>query len=166
MASKVNCVTGNNKTKVYGGHREYIIDGIFLCKNVTGIQRYAIEITKELDKIVRPGQLKIVVPVRCNNIPEYKNIKVVKYGNRSDRVWEQIDLVQYLKKNKAKGIFFENTIPVLWRKGVVVVHDVSLRVNSGLFNTSLKGKLTVLWRRFMYNVIMKSSLDCKNKPVL
>ncbi len=43
---------------------EYVIDGIFLCKRVTGIQRYAIEIVKELDKLVGPGELSVLVPER------------------------------------------------------------------------------------------------------
>ena len=136
----------------------YIIDGIFLCKNVTGIQRYAIEITKELDKLVSPGKVKLIVPVRCTDIPKLKNIRIIKYGNKSDRIWEQIDLPRYLRKHGAKGIFFENTIPLLYKKGIAVVHDVSLKANQDLFSTSLKGRLTVLWRRIMYSAIMNSSM--------
>lgn len=136
----------------------YVIDGIFLCKRITGIQRYAIEITKELDKIVEPGFLEIAVPERCTTSLDLKNIRVVRFGKKSDRLWEQIDLVRYLKRNRAQGLFFENTIPLLYRHGVVTVHDVSLKANPSLFATSIKGYLTVLWRLLMYSAIMNSGM--------
>lgn len=137
---------------------KYIIDGIFLCKRVTGIQRYAIEVTKELDKLVAPNAVEIVVPERCDDLPKFSNITIVKYGNRSDRMWEQIDFPKYLRKKKAQCICFENTVPLLYKKGIVVVHDVSLKANPELFNKSLKGIITILWRRLMYSAIMNSKM--------
>ena len=137
---------------------KYVIDGIFLCKRVTGIQRYAIEITKELDKLAAPNTIELVVPERCDNLPELSNISIVKYGNKSDRMWEQIDFPKYLRKSKSKCICFENTIPLIYKKGIVVVHDVSLKVNPELFNKSLKGIITIIWRRLMYSAIMNSKM--------
>ena len=40
----------------------YVIDGLFLTQKITGIQRYAYEITMELDKIVLKNTLEILVP--------------------------------------------------------------------------------------------------------
>lgn len=137
---------------------KYAIDGVFLCKKITGIQRYAIEITKELDKLLEPGVVEIVVPEKCTNDLGLKNICAVRYGNHSERLWEQIDFPQYLRERKLQGIFFENTIPVFYRKGIVVVHDVSLRANPDLFGKSIKGILKILWRRFMYSIIMRSQM--------
>lgn len=136
----------------------YAIDGIFLCKNVTGIQRYAIEITKELDKIVEPGLVELVVPVRCNESLPLKNIRTVRYGNKSNRIWEQIDLPVYLRKKNVQGIFFENTVPLLYRKGIVTVHDIILKTRPEMFRSTLKGRMTVLWRKFMYAAIMRSGM--------
>ena len=111
----------------------YVIDGIFLTKRITGIQRYAIEITKELDKIVKKDSVQLLVPEYYEGDFKLDSIRIIKYGNKSKRLWEQIDLVKYLKNNDAQGIFFENTIPVIYRKGIVVVHDISLKVNPNLF---------------------------------
>ena len=41
---------------------EYVIEGLFLTQRITGIQRYAYEITMELDKIVQKNELEIIVP--------------------------------------------------------------------------------------------------------
>lgn len=136
----------------------HIIDGIFLVKRITGIQRYAIEITKELDKIVEKGTIKIVVPEYCDNILDLENIELIRYGKRKPRVWEQIDLVKYLKSEKADGIYFENTIPLLYKKGIVVVHDISLKANPRLFCNSINNICSLIWRRFLYRQIFKSSM--------
>ncbi len=136
----------------------YIIDGIFLVKRITGIQRYALEITKELDKTSKNGEIKLVVPEYCRNIPDLKKIEIVRYGKRKPRVWEQTDLVKYLKNKDADGIFFENTIPLLYKKGIVVVHDISLKANPRLFCNSLNNICSLVWRRFLYRQIFKSSM--------
>ena len=136
----------------------YVIDGIFLAKRITGIQRYAIEITKELDKIVEKGTIKIVVPEYCDNTLDLENIELIRYGKRKPRVWEQIDLVKYLKSEKADGIYFENTIPLLYKKGIVVVHDISLKANPRLFCNSINNICSLIWRRFLYRQIFKSSM--------
>jgi len=136
----------------------YVIDGIFLVKRITGIQRYAIEITKELDKIVEKGTMKIVVPEYCDSVLDLENIELVRYGKKRPRVWEQTDLVKYLKNVKAEGIYFENTIPLLYKKGIVVVHDISLKVNPRLFCNSINNICSLIWRRFLYQQIFKSSM--------
>lgn len=62
----------------------YVIDGLFLTQKITGIQRYAYEITMELDKIVLKNTLEILVPESFENIPDLKNIKVVRYGKNME----------------------------------------------------------------------------------
>lgn len=137
---------------------KYIIDGIFLCKRVTGIQRYAIEITKELDKLISPNQIGIIVPKRYKNALSLKNIRLIRYGVLPDRLWEQFELPYFLFKKKAKGVFFENTIPLFYKKGIVAVHDISLKVNPKLFKTTINGILSIILRRAIYHEIMNSSM--------
>ncbi|MCR5798811.1 MAG: glycosyltransferase family 4 protein [Lachnospiraceae bacterium] len=139
---------------------DYVIDGIFLTKRITGIQRYAIEITKELDKLIDDNTtIELLLPEWYKGDFKLNNIKIIKYGNHSQRIWEQIDLMRYLKKNRTKGIFFENTIPVFYKKGYVALHDIGLKVNPQLFNTSLKGFLTVMYRKYMYRLIVNSDMQ-------
>ena len=55
----------------------YVINGRFLSKKITGVERYAIEILNELDKIVKPGQVVLVAPMD-SKLPYYTNITVKK----------------------------------------------------------------------------------------
>lgn len=138
--------------------KKIIIDGIFLTKRVTGIQRYAIEITKELDKIVKKGELEIIVPASYEGNFKLSNIRLRKYGSHSGRLWEQIDLPHYLKKRNAYGLFYENTIPLNYKKGIVVIHDVSLRANPSLFDKSLNNIMSIIWRRIIYRAVADSDM--------
>lgn len=138
--------------------KKFVIDGIFLTKQVTGIQRYAIEITKELDKLITDEDISLLVPESYNRIFPLQNIPIIKYGKRGGRSWEQTNLPEYLKKEKAEGLFFENTIPLSYRKGVVVIHDVSLRANTDLFNKSLHNISSIIWRRILYRAVADSRM--------
>lgn len=139
--------------------KKIVIDGIFLTKQVTGIQRYAIEITKELDKLVtKEDDISLLTPEYYSGDFGLNNIPIVKYGKRSGRMWEQTDLPDYLKKEKAEGLFFENTIPLSYRKGIVVIHDVSLRANPDLFNKSLHNISSIIWRRILYRTVTDSRM--------
>lgn len=137
---------------------KYVIDGIFLTKPITGIQRYAREITKELDKIVKYKHIQMVVPEWYITDEKYDNIRIIRFGKHQGKLWEQIDLPRFLKKEKAYGIFFENTIPLLYRKGIVTIHDISLRVNSKLFCHSINDIASIFWRRIIYKCAFYSDM--------
>lgn len=78
----------------------FIINGKGHAKKYkTGVQRFYIEILKELDKIVDKDFVEIVIPKYCKDF-EFKNIKVVKYGNLPCNIWEQIDLPRYVRREK------------------------------------------------------------------
>ena len=55
-----------------------IINGRFLAKRVTGVERYGLEILLELDKISMPNEFLLAVPPEVERIPKLENIKVVK----------------------------------------------------------------------------------------
>ncbi len=136
----------------------YVIDGFFYSRKTTGIQRFARNLVTELDALTNPGELTIVIPQYCPIPKELKNIKVIQYGNHKGYLWEQTDLARYLRKNKVRGVFFENAVPVLYKKGIASLHDISLKVNPDLFNRSLRGKISVFcWQR-MYGAIVRSNM--------
>ena len=60
-----------------------IINGRFLTQNITGVQRVAHEIIKELDKITKEKSLEVIIlaprNIIFNNL--YENIKVKKSWN-------------------------------------------------------------------------------------
>ena len=46
--------------------RKYAVNGLFLTQKVTGIQRFAYEITKALDNLFGENELVIVVPAKSD----------------------------------------------------------------------------------------------------
>lgn len=128
----------------------YVIDGLFLTQNITGIQRYAYEITMELDKLVKKDGLQLLVPDVDIKIPLLNNIKIVRYGKQKGVLWQQIDFKNYAKRNNLKVLCFTNILPVFYRRGIVVIHDVSYKANPQFFKSNLHGHLSALWHRFNY----------------
>ena len=107
---------------------EYVINGLFLTQRITGIQRYALGITKELDKIVGDKHIKIIVPQSYSGGKiKLENIDVVRYGKRSGIVWEQTDFHRYLLKNKVKSINFCNVCPIGVYPGITVIYDLMFK---------------------------------------
>ena len=96
---------------------KYIIDGSFLYGHIKGVQRYARQITKELDKYMadKPYEVEIAVPeidsegtsAEINSYKtHYNNIKIVILAGKSGRMWEQFTFQRYVDKQKAKPSVF------------------------------------------------------------
>ena len=136
---------------------KFVIDGVFLTQNTTGIQRFAYEICSELDNLIEKDVLEILVPEDATFLPDYKNISIVKYGKLHGYLWQQIDFCYYLKKKKYQGICLTNEVPVLFPKGIVCLHDISYKVNPEFFNYG-KGRLSVIWHKINYLAIVKSKM--------
>lgn len=127
--------------------KKYIINGRFLTRKTSGQERFAREITAELDNICQPGEFEIVVPKYTNDIPKYQNIKVIKYGIIKGHFWEQTNLLFYLWKNKGTGINLCTTCPLL-KPDINTIHDISMSVNKQ-FYTNLYGRLSRIWHGMM-----------------
>lgn len=108
--------------------KEIFINGKFLCQRITGVQRYAIEITKELDKLCPPDiRFTIISPSKeyiINNI-EYKNISIIYLKGKPNYYWEQWTLPRYCKKKKPYDLVnFCNIAPILY-PGSCTIHDLA-----------------------------------------
>ncbi len=136
----------------------YVIDGVFLTRRLTGIERYALNMVRELDKIVSPGEFVLLVPLSYEKEIELKNIKLIRYGHIKGYLWEQTDLPSFIRKHKAVGIFLTNAVPLFSPRGIVVLHDISLKVNPELFSGSVRNIISMLFWRFIYRVIMCSKM--------
>lgn len=128
--------------------KKIVFSGLVYGQKPTGIHRYANEILLEIDKKIESGEYELIVPEYAKNIPDFKNIKVVRYGKVKGLLWEQTSLLMYLYKNHAISINFTNSVPLL-KPGVIVIHDVGYKVNPSFYK-SLHGKLAMWWHRFNY----------------
>ncbi|MBQ9009061.1 MAG: glycosyltransferase family 4 protein [Clostridia bacterium] len=136
-----------------------VIDGIFFTRTMTGVQRVANCLVRELDRIAEPGQFQLLIPAFCP-VPEgFTRIEVVRFGHCRGYLWEQVDLALYLARHRAVGLFFENAVPVLYRRGVTYLHDISMRVNPEFWRTGCRGRISECLWRIMYRAIMDSEMQ-------
>ena len=116
---------------------KYVINGNFLYGSVLGVQRYAREITRKLDELIKdkPYEVEIVMPSidseKTSVFPEkyqamYKNIKIVVIEGTAGRKWDQFTFNRYVKSQKAKPVYLCNEVSLLMKDGIAVVHDIAV----------------------------------------
>ena len=77
-----------------------ILGDSFVSGEVFGIQRFAYEILREIDKIKPNLDISVVVPEYVKIGIEFRNIRIVKFGNVKNRfLWRQICFPYYGKIN-------------------------------------------------------------------
>jgi hypothetical protein len=78
---------------------------------LTGIERYAFEITRRLDAISGPKEISIIIPGDFSGIPPYKNLNVIKYKKKLPHIlWQLVTLQFFLLTHKQYTILdFGNT---------------------------------------------------------
>ena len=122
------------------------INGDFLCRNLTGIERFAYEVTVRLDKLVSKNQLQLYVPKNGRNIPELTNIHCVVSDSECSffPAWEHGPFRSYVKKLGATPLDFSNVTP-LGTRGIVFIHDIYAKLYPGDFS----GRRDKLISRYM-----------------
>ena len=124
-----------------------IINGRFLIHRITGVERYAREILAELDKIIEPKSIELAVPPEAEDVPVYKNIKVVKTGKLHNRLWEHISFPWYVHTQKGISLNLCNVAPIP-APGIVCIHDVKVKATPQYFS-----KKFLMW----YNLLLKNA---------
>lgn len=121
-----------------------IINGRFLTQRITGVQRYAREICRELDMLLKPNEVVMAVPPETIDIPEYENIRVVKVGKFHNRLWEQISFPLYVMRHGAVSLNLCNVSPLL-SPGIVCIHDMKIKATPQFFSTKF-----LLWYKLLF----------------
>ncbi|WP_022671151.1 glycosyltransferase family 4 protein [Hippea alviniae] len=101
-----------------------VINSRFLTQKITGSQRFAIEISKQLKKM--DHDILFVAPknILHKNIAEELEVKTI--GINKGHLWEQVDLPLYLKRiGSPLLVNLVNTAPLFYKNKVVTIHDIS-----------------------------------------
>ena len=92
-----------------------LINGNFLCRNLTGIERFAWEVCKKMDGLLEEkDDIRIFVPANARTVPDLKKIKIEKSSKKikSFPLWDMGTFAQACKKYKAIALNFSNTAPL------------------------------------------------------
>jgi glycosyltransferase involved in cell wall biosynthesis len=139
--------------------KKLVINGRFLTQKLTGVQRYALEITKALDTLLSNTNIKceLAIPQNTENLPDLKSIKTVFIGKKNGIIWEQTELARYINKSKALSLNLCNSVPFFAAKGLACVHDITYKVNPQ-FITTKHLRLVKIWHLIQYRFALKKSL--------
>jgi glycosyltransferase involved in cell wall biosynthesis len=138
--------------------RKVLINGDFLCRRLTGIERYAHEITLRLDKLIQPNEAAIILPANTKNIPPYKNLEIIRHKKNigSHLFWEMVTLQFFLLPRRHYTILdFGNTC-LPFAPGIVFLHDIYCEFFPEDF-AGLRDRLVRLYNRWQYRLIAKKA---------
>jgi glycosyltransferase involved in cell wall biosynthesis len=137
-------------------HRKKIlINGDFLCRRLTGIERYAYEITMRLDKISKLGEIAIIIPNNTANPPEFSNLKLIRHKKniKSRLWWQMITLQWFLITHREYTILEFGNTALPFAPGIVFLHDIYCEFFPEDF-ISKRDKFTRLYSRIQYRFIV------------
>jgi len=102
-----------------------VVNARFLTQDITGVQRFAIELAKRLKKQTK-FEIEFLAPKNIIHKDLSKELGVKTIGVFRGHLWEQIDLPVYLKKNK-KPLLLSlcSTAPCFYRNQIVTHHDIT-----------------------------------------
>jgi glycosyltransferase involved in cell wall biosynthesis len=104
-----------------------LLNGRFLTQGLTGVQRFAREVTAALDALPDAPPIRLLLPPGAEP-PPLRRIGAEQVGRRRGQAWEQIDLPRAAKGGVLLSL--GNTAPLaLGRRQAVVIHD------AGVFDT-------------------------------
>lgn len=112
---------------------ELIINGRFLTQRLTGVHRYAYEMTRALHRAGVP--LLVVAPPGIQ--PSYETaFPVEQTGRTASHWWEQVELPRYVRKHHpgATILSFTGLGPVAYSRSVMTIHDLSFMANPRWFS--------------------------------
>jgi glycosyltransferase involved in cell wall biosynthesis len=138
--------------------KKILINGDFFCRKLTGIERYAFEITGRLDKLISPGEVSIIVPANTGHIPPYKNLTVIRHKKniKSHLFWQMITLQGFLLKHREYTVLEFGNTGLPFAPGIVFLHDIYCEFFPEDF-TSFRDKLIRIYNKWQYRLIAKKA---------
>ena len=136
-----------------GDQMRYYINGRFLTQRITGVQRYAREMTLALDRLLQEKRLcedeyVILIPPDFHENLECQCIKTRVCGRLSGHLWEQIELPYFAKDGFL--INFCNCAPLIKKNQTVTIHDAAIAAFPNAYSWKFR-----IWYKIMYTVLGK-----------
>jgi glycosyltransferase involved in cell wall biosynthesis len=112
--------------------RRWSVNGRFLGRNPTGVDRYAFEILKAMDVLIRDGHpltkglaIDILCPTGERTVSPFASIPLRSLPSAPSHFWEQIILPAYVRGGL---LSLCNTGPLAVKQQIVCIHDVNTRL--------------------------------------
>lgn len=149
------------------------VNARFLTQPISGVQRYGIECSRKIKKLY-PATV-FLTPHNIWNKNVAKELNAIVVGTHTGHLWEQIDLVRYMRSNTNNAPLFNacNTAPLLYSNNFITLHDLAYKKypewNSRWFAAwynfmvpKLVKKCTHLYT--VSNTVRAEIMECYNVP--
>jgi glycosyltransferase involved in cell wall biosynthesis len=137
--------------------RSVDINGRFLTQSVTGVQRYATEIVRALDRqLASSAELRsryafrLFTPRQTIGTLELEHIRCVSVGRLQGHAWEQLELPASVGRHVLVSL--GNTAPLVSRN-VVTIHDAAVFAMPEAFSRSFR-----TWYRVLIPALGRTAL--------
>jgi glycosyltransferase involved in cell wall biosynthesis len=118
-------------TRMRGEAPRVTINGRFLTQNFSGVQRFATETVKAIDRLLDDesfhrwrGRIEIVAPREAHDFL-LRNIPLRRCGRKTGYFWEQVELPWHTSRELLLNLCMLG--PVAVRRQIVVVHDATVK---------------------------------------
>ena len=113
--------------------QEIYINGRFLVRPISGVERFSIEICKHLLQL--NPEIKIGAPFKAKNQTSINSESVIFVGNYSGHYWEQVTLPLFLKqKDNPILLNLANLAPIFYSNKIVTLHDIAFKEHPEWFS--------------------------------
>ncbi|MBF4470432.1 glycosyltransferase family 4 protein [Flavobacterium sp. HJJ] len=101
------------------------VNARFLTQSITGVQRFAIELSRRL-KGIYGSEIQFFAPKNIVNAELADELNIIIIGHNTGHIWEQMDLPNFLKsKGNPLLLNLANTAPLFYKNKIVTIHDVA-----------------------------------------
>lgn len=102
------------------------VNARFLTQQITGVQRFALEISRALRDLCEENDIRFFAPKNIRLQSEANELKVEIIGSHTGHLWEQFDLPCHLKKlGNPPLLNFCNTAPIFYGNKLSTLHDIT-----------------------------------------
>ena len=123
--------------------KKIFLNGKFLTRPLSGVQRSAFELIKALDELIDQGVVNcqdisiiLIYSGEIINPINLKHIKLLKKGLFKGNLWEQLELPIYSAGNLLVSLCSISTL--FKAKQILIVHDASFFVNKEFFSLAFR----------------------------
>ncbi|WP_267361641.1 MULTISPECIES: glycosyltransferase family 1 protein [unclassified Methylobacterium] len=129
---------------------EFAMNGRFLTQNLTGVQRYALNVARHLNEVLDTlnESAPILAPGGATN-PLLPRMPLVEFGPIGGHAWEQFILPAQWR---GKLLNLCNTAPAAKTKQVICIHDANVFIKPESYSVYFR-----LYYRFLQNSIVRKS---------
>ena len=128
--------------------KKIILNGRFLTRPITGVQRYAYELFAQFNQLLdepayRDLELTCLVPPETATLPAWERLSIRRAGRNHDNLWEQIDLPWL-----AGGEFLfspANTGPFSYANQALTWHDAAVFAVPEAYSRAFRAKYWVIF---------------------